>query len=141
MGKLPPLYHEVVTNTLILITLLVKLGVAASRSKILILGVSYKKDLGDYRESPALEVIHLLQEDDAAVCYHDPFVPGFAEHGLEMESTPLSEDLLNSCDLVIITADHSSINYDWLAEKARHILDTRNATRRVTANREKITLL
>jgi nucleotide sugar dehydrogenase len=118
-----------------------KLGVAPSRSRILVLGVSYKKDLGDYRESPALEIIHLLQQDEASVCYHDPFVPSFKERGLEMESTPLSAELLGSCELVIIAADHSSINYDWLVEKARHVLDTRNATRKVTAHREKITLL
>ncbi len=118
-----------------------KLGVAASRSKVLVMGVSYKKDLGDFRESPAIEVIRLLQEEDATVLYHDPFVPSFREHGLEMESTPLSAEMIGGCDLVIVTADHSSINYDWLVEKARHVLDTRNATRKVTAGREKITLL
>ncbi len=118
-----------------------KLGVAASRSKILIVGVAYKKDLGDWRESPAIEVIRLLREEDATVSYHDPFVPSFVERGLEMESTPLSEELLQSCDLVIVTADHSSINYEWLAEKSRHLLDTRNATRKLTSNRNKITLL
>jgi len=123
------------------IRVLNKLGKAASRSKILVMGVSYKKDLGDFRESPAIEVIRLLKEEDATVHYHDPFVPDFTEHGLEMESTPLSAELITGCDLVIITADHSSINYDWLVEKAGHVLDTRNATRKVTVGREKITLL
>lgn len=118
-----------------------KLGLAASRSRILLLGVSYKKDLGDCRESPAIEIIRLLQEDEATVFYHDPFVPSFKEHGLEMDSTPLSAELIAGCDLVIITADHSCINYDWVVEKARHVLDTRNATRKVTGGREKITLL
>jgi nucleotide sugar dehydrogenase len=118
-----------------------QLGVAPSRSKLLILGVSYKRDMGDYRESPAIEVIKLMQDDAATVVYHDPFVPSFAEHGLAMESTPLTEELLGQCNLVIVTADHSSIDYSWLVEKANHVLDTRNATRRVVHHREKITLL
>ena len=70
------------------IRVLNKLGVAASRSRILMMGVSYKKDLGDCRESPAIEVIRLLQHEDATICYHDPFIPTFHEHGLEMDSTP-----------------------------------------------------
>ena len=71
-----------------------RLGVATSKSKILILGVSYKKDLGDYRESPALEVIKLLEEEGALVIYHDPYVPSFEEHGLAMESVPLTDEVL-----------------------------------------------
>jgi nucleotide sugar dehydrogenase len=118
-----------------------QLGVAPSRSHILMLGVSYKRDLGDYRESPAIEIIKLLQEDGAAIVYHDPYVPSFAEHGLAMENTPLSEELLKECDLVIVTADHTCIDYAWLAEQANHILDTRNAAKRVVNHRDKITLL
>jgi UDP-N-acetyl-D-glucosamine dehydrogenase len=118
-----------------------KLGVAPSCSKILLLGVSYKKDLGDFRESPALEVIKLLQEDGAEVVYHDPYVPNFDEHGLVMESVPLSDALLKECNLVIIATDHACIDYENVTAKAAHVLDTRNATRRVQANREKITLL
>jgi len=118
-----------------------KLGVAASRSKILMLGVSYKKDLGDYRESPAIEVIRLLLKDDATVYYHDPYVPHFEEHDLSMENTPLTKELLAECELVIITSDHSNIDYSWVVENARHVLDTRNATKKVTAHKDKITLL
>lgn len=118
-----------------------KLGVAPSRSKILVLGVSYKKDIGDYRESPALEVIKLLQHDDANVVYHDPFVPSFEEHGMAMESEPLTQELLTECDLVIITADHTNIDYTWVIQNSKHVLDTRNATKKVTVGREKITLL
>ncbi len=58
-----------------------------------------------------------------------------------MENTPLSEELLKECDLVIVTADHTCIDYAWLAQHANHILDTRNATKRVVHHREKITLL
>jgi nucleotide sugar dehydrogenase len=117
------------------------LGVAPSRSKILLLGVSYKKDLGDFRESPALEVIKLLQEDGANVVYHDPYVPSFDEHGLVMENVPLTDELLQECSLVIVATDHACINYEDVVAKAAHVLDTRNATKRVKNNRDKITLL
>jgi len=117
------------------------LGVAPSRSKILILGVSYKRDLGDYRESPAIEVIRLLERDSADVVYHDPFVPQFDEHGISMKSEILTEELLSQTSLVIITADHTCIDYAWVVEHAQHVLDTRNATKNVETNREKITLL
>src|SRR5262249_5633975 len=117
------------------------LGVAPSRSKILVLGVSYKKDLGDFRESPAVEVIRLLPDDGAEVGYHDPFVPNFEEHGVAMDSVPLTEELLSECDMVVIAADHSNIDYAWVVENAKHVLDTRNATKKVSENRDKITLL
>jgi UDP-N-acetyl-D-glucosamine dehydrogenase len=116
-------------------------GVAPSRSKVLAVGVSYKKDLGDYRESPAVEVIKLLLADGVDVVYHDPFVPSFEEHGLAMESVPLTQELVEECDLSIILSDHSNVDYAWLVEKARSVLDTRNATRKVTEHRDKITLL
>src|SRR5262249_1900618 len=112
-----------------------------SCSQILVLGVSYKRDLGDYRESPAIEVIRLLQDDGARVVYHDPYVPSFEEHGIALESIPLREDLVSDCDLVIITADHTTIDYAWVVANAKHVLDTRNATKKVTENRDKITLL
>lgn len=118
-----------------------RVGVAASRSKILVLGVSYKKDVGDYRESPAVEVIRLLQNEDAQVAYHDPYVPSFSEHGVCLDCAPLTEEVLAECHLVVITSDHGCIDYSWVVEKSRCVLDTRNATKKVTAHREKITLL
>lgn len=117
------------------------LGVAPSRARILVLGVAYKRDLGDARESPAIEVIRLLRRDGAGVVYHDPFVPVLREGDLDMTSQPLTETLVSGADLVIITTDHSSIDYSWVVQHARHVLDTRNATRHVAAHREKITLL
>jgi nucleotide sugar dehydrogenase len=116
-------------------------GVAPSRSKVLALGVAYKRDLGDYRESPAVEVIKLLQQDGVDVVYHDPFVPSFEEHGLAMESVPLTQELVEECDLTIILSDHTNIDYAWLVEKAKSVLDTRNATKKLTEHRDKITLL
>ncbi|MEW6273919.1 MAG: nucleotide sugar dehydrogenase [Bacillota bacterium] len=118
-----------------------RLGIPASRAQILILGVAYKKDIADHRESPALEIIRLLQKDGARVLYHDDLVPAFRDRDLEMASVPLTEKVLRESDLVIITTDHSHIDYSWVVERAGHVLDTRNATRRVTANRERITLL
>jgi UDP-N-acetyl-D-glucosamine dehydrogenase len=116
-------------------------GVAASRSNVLVLGVAYKRDLGDYRESPAIEVIRLMQEEGANVVYHDPFVADFEEHGIEMSGVPLTEALLSKQDLVIIATNHSTVDYEWVAAHAKSILDTRNATKYLKTHREKITLL
>ncbi len=118
-----------------------RLGVAASRSKVLCLGVSYKRDLGDFRESPAVEVIKLFRRDGADVVYHDPFVPEFEEHGLSMEGVALTEELIRDVDLVVILSDHTAIDYQSVVTNAKHVLDTRNATKNVTEMREKITLL
>jgi len=118
-----------------------RLGIPASRAKILVLGVAYKRDLNDYRESPAIEVIRLLRADGAEVVYHDPYVPSFRDGDLAMESKPLTAELLSSQDLVIITTDHTNIDYDWVVAHAKHVFDTRNATKNVRENRHKITLL
>ncbi|HEY9724311.1 MAG TPA: nucleotide sugar dehydrogenase [Oscillatoriaceae cyanobacterium] len=116
-------------------------GVAPSCAQVLVLGASYKRDLGDYRESPAIELIRLMLETGAQVGYHDPFVPEFEAHGLHMASLPLTAELLAKTDLVLIATDHSSVDYDWLVSHARAVLDTRNATRRVTTGREKVVRL
>ena len=118
-----------------------RVGVAPSKSKILCLGVSYKRDLGDFRESPAVEVIKLLQQDGADVVYHDPYVPAFAEHGLDMEGVDLTDDMIAGCDLVIILSDHTTVDYARVVAKAKHVLDTRNATKSVTGSHENVTLL
>lgn len=116
-------------------------GVAPSRAKVLALGVAYKKDLDDFRESPALSVIHLLRADGAEVVYHDPHVPTFRDGELGMESVPLTADLIAAQDLVVILTDHSGVDYAWVVKHARHVLDTRNATQRVREHRERINLL
>lgn len=118
-----------------------RLGVVPSKAKILVLGVAYKRDIDDYRESPAIAVIKLLRADGAQVCYHDPYVPSFQYEGLAMESQKLTEELLRSQDLVIIATDHSNIDYEWVVANSRHVFDTRNATKNVRNHREKITLL
>jgi len=118
-----------------------RLGVAASRASIFILGVAYKKDIADARESPAIELIRLLKREGAHVCYHDHLIPVIRDADLEMASTPLTAEALRQSDLVIIATDHSYVDYNWVVQEARHVLDTRNATRHVTNNRERITLL
>ena len=111
-------------------------------SKILILGVAYKKDVDDVRESPALEIMEILQAKGALLSYSDPYIPRLhkmrAYDFSHMSSLPLNEDALKSQDLVVITTDHSSIDYQWVVDHASSIVDTRNATRRVTRGREKI---
>jgi UDP-N-acetyl-D-glucosamine dehydrogenase len=118
-----------------------QLGVAPSRAKILLLGISYKRDVGDWRESPALEIIQLLQADGAEIVYHDPYVPSFTEHGRTFESVPLTDAVLGSCSMAIITTDHQCVDYDHVVERAPHVLDTRNASKRLTRNQGKVTLL
>ncbi|MGC8962836.1 MAG: nucleotide sugar dehydrogenase [Candidatus Bipolaricaulaceae bacterium] len=118
-----------------------KLGIPPSKAKVLVLGVAYKRDIDDYRKSPAIELIKLLQADGVQVTYHDPFVPSFAYEGLAMESQSLTPELLSAQDLVIIATDHSCIDYELVVTHAKHVFDTRNATKGVRNGREKITLL
>jgi len=116
-------------------------GVAPSRAKVLVLGAAYKRDLDDVRESPAVAVIRLLKKAGADVCYHDPFVRAIVDAEVEMQSVPLTEELLEQQDLVIVATDHSTVDYDWVVAHASRVLDTRNATKNVKRNRERITLL
>jgi UDP-N-acetyl-D-glucosamine dehydrogenase len=92
-------------------------------SKVLLLGVSYKEDLGDMRESPALKMIELLRQEGADVAYHDPFVPELPEYGLH--SSPLDAD---RADCIVIVTAHSGIDYDALIGQAPLVVDFRNAT-------------
>jgi UDP-N-acetyl-D-glucosamine dehydrogenase len=98
-------------------------GKSLAGSKLLILGVSYKPDIGDMRESPALKIIELMQNAGAEVSYHDPFVAELPDRGLR--SAPLDP---RAYDCVVIVTDHSSIDYDRLVEEASLVVDLRNAT-------------
>jgi len=133
--KMPEFVREKVCR------ILNKLEIPPSRAKILLLGMAYKKDLADCRESPAIDITRLLRKDGASIVYHDPFVPRVRDREIEMDGQSLTEELLREQDLVIITTDHTGLDYGWVAEHSRHILDTRNATKNVTVNRERITLL
>ena len=116
-------------------------GIASSRARILILGVTYKKDIADKRESPALEIIRLLTLEGSQVDFHDPFINQVKLDNIELDSVSLDTRNIASYDLIIIVTDHSSIDYPWLVQHGRRIFDTRNATRDVIPGREKITLL
>jgi UDP-N-acetyl-D-glucosamine dehydrogenase len=118
-----------------------KSGKDLQRSKILLLGVAYKKDISDFRESPALRIISLLEKDGAEVSYHDPHIPEFSEGEISYKSVELGDNLLESIDCVVIITDHSAFNYENIVAKAQAVVDTRNATAKVTNGREKITLL
>jgi UDP-N-acetyl-D-glucosamine dehydrogenase len=97
-------------------------------SKVLVLGVAYKKDIDDMRESPALDVIRMLEEQGAKVSYHDPHVASFREDGHEHHSVELSDLELSGADAVVIITDHSSIDYQRVVDLSRVVVDTRNAT-------------
>ncbi len=102
-------------------------------SKILVLGVAYKKDIDDYRESPALRVIEKLKHKGAIVEYHDPYIPEFEDHftGLKMQSiSKLTKEKLNEVDCVVITTDHSDYDWDFILKESQLIVDTRNAIKR-----------
>ncbi len=115
-------------------------GVSMSKAKILIMGVAYKADLSDYRESPALDVVKLLQNDKANLSYHDPFVPEITVGDKTFNSVEFSPEVLREFDLVILTTGHSETDYKTLVDESRAILDTRNATKDYY-NPEKVTLL
>lgn len=103
-------------------------------SQVLILGVTYKADVGDLRESPALDLMHLLREKGAEVAYHDPYVPRLEVGGLAMAAVTLDREALQKADCVVIATAHNSYDWGWVMENSRLVVDTRNATRSVAAN-------
>ena len=108
---------------------------AINGSKILVLGLAYKKDIDDLRESPSLTIIELLQQQGATVSYNDPFFPKVGrgrKYDLQMTSTPLSE--IEEFDCVVIVTDHSSYDYPNIVKRAKLLVDTRNATAGITAD-------
>ncbi|CAG1064656.1 UDP-N-acetyl-D-glucosamine dehydrogenase [uncultured bacterium] len=113
-------------------------GKSLKGSKVMVLGVAYKKDVDDLRESPSLELIKLLRNKGAKVDYNDPYIPVAVSHRKEfrMRSTPLKKDTLGKYDCVLIATDHKAYDYKWVVEKSSLVVDTRNAT--VGINSKKI---
>lgn len=111
-------------------------------SKLLILGVAYKKDVDDLRESPSLKIMQLLQQRGAKLDYNDPYFPQMHKmrhYSFEnMKSVTLSAETLANYDAAIIATDHSSYDYNAIVDGSKVVVDTRNATRRVTRNRDRI---
>ncbi len=116
-------------------------GRSLKGSRILILGVAYKRDVDDMRESPALKLIELLERKHAAFAYHDPYVPAVKpsrHYNYHLESVPLTAAEIAAADAVLIATDHAVIDYDFVVRESRLVIDTRNATRNVREGREKI---
>jgi len=114
---------------------------AVKGSKVLVLGLAYKKDIDDLRESPSIELIELLKELGAKVDYNDPHIPKThvqREHNLGMKSKKLSAAMLKSYDCVLISTDHNAYDYDWIVKNAKLVIDTRNAAAKVKASRAKV---
>jgi UDP-N-acetyl-D-glucosamine dehydrogenase len=104
---------------------------AVKGSRVCVLGVAYKKDVDDPRESPAFEVMELLQKRGAHVSYNDPYIPklpAMRHHAIRLESQTLTEEYLAVQDCVVIVTDHSSYRYDWIVRHAPLVVDSRNAT-------------
>ena len=114
---------------------------AVNGSNILVLGVAYKRDIDDLRESPALDVIRLLEEQGATVTFHDPHVRSIREDGHVRESVVLSDARLAEADAVVIVTDHRAIDYQRVMDKASLIVDTRNATAALVKTKARVVSL
>ena len=110
-------------------------------SRILVLGVAYKRDIDDMRESPALDVIRLLEEQGAEVSYHDPYVESFREDGHVRTSVPLTDAGLAESDAVVIVTDHKSVDYRRVVRNASIVVDTRNVTAGLEASKARVVSL
>jgi UDP-N-acetyl-D-glucosamine dehydrogenase len=104
-------------------------GKSLKGARVLLVGVAYKPDVGDTRETPAAKLMELLQESGADVVYHDPFVPAFMVGEKVLRSIELAEDALRDCDCVVIVTAHSGVDYGLIARSGVPVLDTRNALR------------
>jgi len=96
-------------------------------ARVLVIGVAYKPDIDDMRESPAMDIVRLLQQQGASVNYHDPYVPEVKEDGVTLRSVPLTAEVIARSDCVVIVTDHTNIDYKSIEEHAHQVVDTRNA--------------
>ena len=119
-------------------------------SRVLVLGAAFKKDVDDARNSPAIRVMELLLKDGARLEYHDPYVPSVRlgmgifsrrSHEVELQSAKLTDDVVRQADCVVITVAHRAFDFEWIADRAKLIVDTVNATRGVNGSRDKIVLI
>lgn len=112
-----------------------EVGKSIRGSNILVLGVAYKKDVGDIRESPALEIIKLILEKGGEVIYNDPYVPEFVFLDKTWRSVELDNGVLDASDCVLILTDHSSYNWKSISERGKSVLDTRNAVKGILSKK------
>jgi UDP-N-acetyl-D-glucosamine dehydrogenase len=115
---------------------------AVRGSKVALLGMAYKKDVDDPRESPGFELMELLLKKGAVVTYNDPHIPQLPPMRryphLRMESQPLTTEYLRALDAVLVVTDHSAYDWPWIVGHASLVVDSRNATAKVTEHRERI---
>ena len=112
--------------------------IAVNGARILMIGVAYKPNVSDMRESPALDIIQLLEAKGAEIRYHDPHVPEFTHAGQSHKGVELTDEEIEAADLVVITTDHAAVDFDRLVDKAGRVYDTRNATKGVRDGLEKV---
>ena len=116
-----------------------KFGKPLNEAKVLLLGVAYKKDIGDLRQSPALEIIKKLEEEKAIISYYDPYITEFINNGKEYKSLKeLTEEEIKEKDIIIITNAHSAVDYKIIAKNAKAVFDTRNAINDNSENVERL---
>jgi UDP-N-acetyl-D-glucosamine dehydrogenase len=116
---------------------LAALGVPIKGARVLVLGVAYKRDIDDVRESPALKIMQLLQKEGARIAYHDPYIPKMwkmREYAFDLSSSPLTARALKEADAVVITTDHQGVDYALVARHAKLVVDTRNVYKRPLRN-------
>ncbi|MDF1545358.1 MAG: nucleotide sugar dehydrogenase [bacterium] len=118
-----------------------KYAKAVNKTRIVVLGVAYKRDIKDVRESPALDVMKLLEDKGAKIFYNDPFVPEIRWNSGKLKSNKLTAAMLKKADLTIVLTNHTQYDYQWIVDNSVALFDTRNATKGVTKNRSKIQLL
>ncbi len=111
---------------------------AVNGSRVLVLGIAYKRDIDDMRESPALDVMRLLEARGAHVVYHDPHVASFREDGHEAHSVALTKEELAGCDAVVIVTDHKSVDYQFVGDNAHLIVDTRHAMAKTRRSKARV---
>ncbi|MDD7513303.1 MAG: nucleotide sugar dehydrogenase [Clostridiales bacterium] len=116
-------------------------GKALSKSKVLVLGIAYKQDIDDYRESPAIDVIEILNKNGATVEFFDPYIPEYKHKGKKFRGIEkIDSKIISKYDLIMITASHSNIDYNMINDNAKAIFDTKNAMKDISG-REKIEVL
>jgi UDP-N-acetyl-D-glucosamine dehydrogenase len=106
-------------------------GKAVKGARVVILGVAYKRDVGDVRESPAIDIIRLLRAKGADLAYHDPYVPHLVHEEIDLRSVAFNAEVITAADCVVVVTDHHWYDWAWLAQHARLIVDTRNVLRGV----------
>lgn len=106
--------------------------------KIIIIGVTYKKNVRDLRDSPAIEIIEILQKKRNLVEYHDPYIPYLKINNINLKSIALTKKILSQAAAVVILTDHSNLNYKFIAENTNLIIDTRNVFKDITQAKAKV---